>query len=138
MIQQRRSPDVILTFAEPVSAETVQLWLERVGSGARIALKPKATGHSVTAPLPAVDAGVYEIGYRVLGPDGHPVSGSYRHAFWPQGAPPPPGLDGLNEPLSSEAATPAGRPIALTASLPLVGLALAALILGRGAVLPGR
>jgi methionine-rich copper-binding protein CopC len=111
---------VELTFADPVRFTGVVVLDAKQGhheSG-----RPQAVDNRVTQRIAGVLApGVYTVGWRVVAPDGHPVTGEYR--FTVTGAPatgPKPSAASAtaqpSAPVSTSPASPAAQPAARTSS----------------------
>jgi methionine-rich copper-binding protein CopC len=68
---------ITLTFESPVAPDLADVVL--VGAdGERVVHEPAVSGSVVTVPVSPLDvAGDYQVSYRVVAADGHPVSGTY-------------------------------------------------------------
>ena|GEM_PF-744744 len=94
-----------------------------------------ATWTTVTAKLPALEAGVYTVSYRVTSAvDGHSSAGIFAFLVDPSGALPAPTAVATTSSPSSDAQTIAARWAALIAGLVLFGTALFWLASGRPAL----
>lgn len=68
---------IVLTYADPV--QLPQVVLTDAGGGRREAGKARAVDDKVTEAVKGtLPNGVYTVGWRVVSPDGHPISGTYR------------------------------------------------------------
>lgn len=65
---------VVLTFSE--AARLTAITLQKEGAEARKLAPPTAPGVRLTVLLPALAAGRYTLGWRVVGNDGHVTSGA--------------------------------------------------------------
>ncbi len=83
---------VVLTFSDPLDPKLVRVAF----TGPQRPTAPEATtsGNRVQVPLPDQGPGAYQLSYRVVSADGHPVSGRLRFTVASAGA----------------GATPSGRP----------------------------
>lgn len=69
--------DLTLSFTDPLVAEGTQI-VVRDGSGRELAGAPAVSGTQARVPLDGVRGpGRYQVTYRVVGVDGHPVTGAY-------------------------------------------------------------
>lgn len=113
--------DVTLTFSVALLPEVVQL-VVRDDDGTDLAVgRPAVDGARVSVGLrPPGHAGRYEVAYRVVAADGHPVTGSYAFSVSPKA---------VSAARSSRASTPREpTPVATVGSAPWLvpGLGLAA------------
>lgn len=140
-IQQRQPPLLTLRFVGEVDGTRSRLALSSGSDGRRTPLPVSpSSGRLLQADLPPLRAGLYVVRYDAAGVDGHILSGDYRFVVWPAGTPAPAGLSDL-ERRSSGIDESAGVPrsVAVVASLPLVGLLAAGLLLaGRRGHRPPR
>jgi len=68
---------VVLTYADPVHFP--ELVITDAGGHKRGSGKPQAVDNTVTEQVAGtLGPGVYTVGWRVVAPDGHPVSGQYK------------------------------------------------------------
>lgn len=67
---------VVLVFASELDAPATQV-VVRAPDGAPVQGRATARADTVTVPVLGTDAGRYEVVYRVMSLDGHPVVGSY-------------------------------------------------------------
>jgi methionine-rich copper-binding protein CopC len=68
---------VVLTYADPVHFP--ELVITDAGGHKRGSGKPQAVDNTVTEEVAGtLGPGVYTVGWRVVAPDGHPVTGQYR------------------------------------------------------------
>ncbi|MGI5324252.1 copper resistance CopC family protein [Actinomadura nitritigenes] len=68
---------IVLTYADPV--QLPQVVLTDANGGRHEAGKAQAVDNKVTeAVKDTLPNGVYTVGWRVVSPDGHPISGTYR------------------------------------------------------------
>lgn len=68
---------VVLTFESEVKAELADVVVTRDGTE-QVTGEPSVQGSVVTVPVEPLDvAGTYQVAYRVVAADGHPVAGSY-------------------------------------------------------------
>jgi hypothetical protein len=94
---------VLLRFSEPIEADFAQSRVvgpdgARVDNGA-----PSVSGSELRQPLlPLAMAGAYNVAFRVISADGHPVEGTIGFEFAPAPAPGPTG-----QPVPATGATPA-------------------------------
>lgn len=129
--QVEASPaEVVLEFDEPVSTRLSRVQVTGPAGGTWTTGEPQVSGSTVRQPLAALGpAGTYEIAYRVVSADGHPVSGTSTFVLTAAGtgAPPPAqpaaggGTDGDSPPV-----------------LPLAGGALVVVAAGAALVLRRR
>ena len=72
------APDAVtLTFSQPVNAELSAVEVTGPGGEVRQQGPPDVSGVTVTQPLAGLSsAGTYQVAWRVLAADGHPVSGT--------------------------------------------------------------
>jgi methionine-rich copper-binding protein CopC len=69
--------DLTLSFTDPLVAEGTQI-VVRDASGTDLAGAPAVSGTQARVPLEALRGpGRYQVTYRVVGVDGHPVTGAY-------------------------------------------------------------
>ena len=67
---------IVLTYADPV--QLPQVVLTDAGGGRHEAGKAQAVDNKVTEAVKGtLPNGVYTVGWRVVSPDGHPISGTY-------------------------------------------------------------
>jgi copper transport protein len=128
-----RTPDrVRLVFSESVEPAGAEVLLE-TAAGEPVARGGNTSPGALELTPPSLATGVYEVQYRALGRDGHLVSGTYRLAVWPPGAPRPAGLDSVARTSGGpRGASPQGRArgIAIALTVPLAGVLLASSVLG--------
>lgn len=82
-------PEIRLVFSERVDATLAELVLRGVDT--ETTLTPRADPEdprAVLASAPRVPAGAYRIAWRIISPDGHPVSGQIRFLIQPEEVPP--------------------------------------------------
>ena len=76
--------DLTLSFTDPLVAEGTQV-LVRDARGADLAGDPAVSGLQARVPLDGLARpGSYKVTYRVVGVDGHPVTGSYSFRYAPR------------------------------------------------------
>jgi copper resistance protein C len=121
--QVEASPaEVVLEFDEPVSTRLSRVQVTGPGGDTWQTGAPDVSGSTVRQPLAALGpAGTYEVAYRVVSADGHPVSGTSSFTLTAAGTGTAP---------QQETAGDGGG-----GSLPVLPLAVAALVAGAGAVL---
>lgn len=75
--------EVVLTFGEELLENTVKVVAHAAGEKANVLdAVAEASGAVVTIPWPAsAPAGAYELAYRVVSADGHPVSGVLEFSY---------------------------------------------------------
>jgi len=78
---------------------------------------PDLNGPVVSSPVALGDAGTYEVLWRVVSSDGHPISGSYTFAYAPDGTAP----SGTGAPAAAGSVKPICGPAAATTEAPADG-----------------
>ena len=146
--------DVSVTFTEPIGTGPATINV-RGPEGTNLAEgKPRTSGNQVVQPIAELTAkGKYQVDYRVVGLDGHPVTGSYTFTFVPR-ATPAPSPSAVASP-AAETAAPAiapapsdqASPAAATGEgqrdssallVPGIGAGFVALLIGAGALVARR
>jgi copper resistance protein C len=95
--------DLTLSFTDPLVAEGTQV-LVRDAGGKDLAGDPAVSGLQARVPLKGLDRpGAYRVTYRVVGVDGHPVTGSYSFRYAP-----PAGQQGRASTVAAVSETTAG------------------------------
>lgn len=75
--------DLTLSFTDPLVVEGTQVVVRDAG-GADVAGDPAVSGAQARVPLEGLDRpGSYRVTYRVVGVDGHPVTGGYSFRYAP-------------------------------------------------------
>ena len=94
---------------------------------------PDLNGPVVSSPVSLGGAGTYEVLWRVVSSDGHPISGSYTFAYAPDGTATPAAAGSAEPkcgPASSASQQPASDPLMATDSSTLwIGLGIGAVVL---------
>ncbi|GAC1422382.1 MAG: hypothetical protein NVSMB57_15560 [Actinomycetota bacterium] len=138
------TPAVQTTSARPVSEIEITFTetLEPSRSGIRliatdghVVATGKAHGSSLVIKLGReIRSGVFHVGYKATGLDGHETDGSYSFAVWLPGTPAPPGIAtlGIATQTNGSLVPTIGRDIALATSLALAGLLVAIVLIGVG------
>lgn len=145
-VRLKRAPStLVLSFTDSISEEFAQLSLSRSGSPAQ-ALRPDVRGARVSASVPEANSSAsglvgWEVTYRVVSADGHPITGSVRFTAPVSGAPQSPETSSSSDAESrpESRAAPDAAPAATgspdqTGDAPLALLALAALALAMAVV----
>ena len=146
--------DVSVTFTEPIGTGPATVNV-RGPEGTNLAEgKPRTSGNQVVQPIAELIAkGRYRVDYRVVGLDGHPVTGSYTFTFVPR-ATPSPSPSAVTSP-AAETTAPAiapapsdeASPAAATSDtqrdsstllVPGIGAGFGALLIGAGALVARR
>ncbi|CAN5223175.1 hypothetical protein BH20ACT5_BH20ACT5_21400 [soil metagenome] len=142
--------EVTLTFDGPVSPDFAQVVVTGPDGAGWQAGAPRVSGATVTQPLaePAL-AGTYEVGWRVVSSDGHPISGTFSFdvaaapitTTAPQSTVPTAAPAETSDPAETATATAVASATPETSSnwLPLgIGLLILLLAAGAGAYLLSR
>ncbi|MCE4026182.1 MULTISPECIES: copper resistance CopC family protein [unclassified Microbacterium] len=105
---------VALTFsADPLGTEGATI-IQVIGPDKKYyeTACPDLNGPVVSSPVALGAAGTYEVLWRVVSSDGHPISGSYTFAYAP---------DGTASPAAAGSVTPVCGPAASTTEAPAAG-----------------
>lgn len=125
---------VTLTFNLPVRQGFSEMTVVGPGGSFWQDGDPKVDGNTVSVGVrPLGPAGRYDIGYRIVSDDGHPVSGtlSFTLAAPGTGTPAPPGQAGSTADTSAPSDGPPVWPWAVAVAVVLVGGVLLVLRVGR-------
>ena len=146
--------DVSITFTEPIGTGPATVNV-RGPEGTNLAEgKPRTSGNQVVQPIAELTAkGKYQVDYRVVGLDGHPVTGSYTFTFVPRATPSPspaavasPAVE-TTAPAIAPAPSDVAAPAAATGDsqrdssgllVPGIGAGVVALLIGGGALVARR
>lgn len=146
--------DVSVTFTEPIGTGPATINV-RGPEGTNLAEgQPRTSGNQVVQPIAELNAkGRYQVDYRVVGLDGHPVTGSYTFTFVPRATPSPspaavasPAAETTapaiapapSDQVSPAAATGDGQRASSTLLIPGIGAGFVALLIGAGALVARR
>ncbi|MDN4646441.1 copper resistance CopC family protein [Arthrobacter sp. PsM3] len=123
----KKPGSITLSFSSPLLALGHEIRVVDANARNWVAGPPALTRETLTQPLPELPDGGYQVSWRVVSADGHPISGGYGFHVGEPSAAAPAGLTGSPE-TSAAAATGAapGDAAAVPGWLPAVGIAAAA------------
>ncbi|KAA2252250.1 copper resistance protein CopC [Solihabitans fulvus] len=140
-VLQQGPARVRLDFDQPVDPHYAELTVTSPGGDHWESDRPTVDGNSVTAPIaPLGPAGPYQVAYRIVSADGHPVSGGVTFTLTTAGTGAPrPALTANASPAKATAVPPSGAaqdtplwPWLVGGGVLLVGVAIAAARVARG------
>lgn len=137
---------VSLTFAQPIGSEFVAVTVTASDGASWTSGEPSVVADTVTQPLRPLSDGAYVAAYRVVSPDGHPVSGRVTFIVLPSAEPATAGDAPVDDALPAEEVIRAERASSVTVEpgrgsgmqAPLAGAGAVGLLIAAGAVAARR